>query len=66
MTILKRLCDDVTIMNEDVFLRALEIYDKPPKLDFVDCLLYSYKMARNIEVLTFDQKLEKRLKYLSS
>lgn len=58
----RRLNCDVVILNADVFLRALEIFNKAPKLDFVDCLLYGYKQERGIEILTFDQKLKKRLK----
>lgn len=52
---------DVTILNVDVFLRALEIFDKPPKLDFVDCLLYGYKMERGIDIVSFDKQLLKQL-----
>lgn len=57
----RRLNFDVVILNADVFLRALEIFDKTPKLDFVDCLLYGYKVERNIDIITFDRKLKKRL-----
>lgn len=57
----RKLNFDVTILNVDVFLRALEIFDKPPKLDFVDCLLYGYKMERGIDIVTFDKQLLKQL-----
>ncbi len=57
----RKLNYDVTILNVDVFLRALEIFDKPPKLDFVDCLLYGYKMERGIDIVTFDKQLMKQL-----
>lgn len=53
--------NDLIILNADVLLRALEIFDKTPKLDFVDCLLYGYKKEKGIEVITFDRKLQKRL-----
>lgn len=36
-------------------LRSLELFDKTPKLDFVDCLLYGYKMEKNIDIITFDK-----------
>lgn len=58
----RKLNFDVTILNVDVFLRALEIFDKPPKLDFVDCLLYGFKMERGIDVVTFDKQLMKQLR----
>lgn len=53
--------NDVNILNADVLLRGLEIFDKTPKLDFVDCLLYGYKIEKGMEVITFDKKLQKRL-----
>lgn len=59
--IFRKLNFDVTILNVDVFLRALEIFDKPPKLDFVDCLLYGYKMERGIDIVTFDKQLLRQL-----
>lgn len=57
----RKLNYDVTVLNVDVFLRALEIFDKPPKLDFVDCLLYGYKMERGFDIVTFDRRLMKQL-----
>lgn len=57
----RKLNNDVVILNADVFLRALAIFDETPKLDFVDCLLYGYKKERGINIITFDQKLKKRL-----
>ncbi len=62
----RKLNYDVTIFNVDVFLRALEIFDKPPKLDFVDCLLYGYKMERGIDIITFDKQLMKQLENIES
>ena len=57
----RKLNFDVTILNANVFLRFLKLFDKTPKLDFVDCLLRGYKMKRNIDIVTFDKKLKKRL-----
>ena len=34
----RKLVNDVSILNVDILLRGLEIFDKSPKLDFVDCL----------------------------
>lgn len=61
----RKLNNDVIILNADVLLRGLDIFDKTPKLDFVDCLLYGYKFERNINIITFDQKLRKRLDNVS-
>lgn len=57
----RKLCNDIIILNVDVLFRGLEIFDKTPKLDFVDCLLYGYKWGRGINIVTFGQKLQKRL-----
>lgn len=56
-----KLNNDVIIVNADVLLRGLEIFDKTPKLDFVDCLLYGYQEEKGINIVTFDKKLKKRL-----
>lgn len=57
----RKLNNDVMIMNADVLLRALEIFAQPPKLDFIDCILYGYKKEKGIDIITFDRKLQKRL-----
>ena len=57
----RKLNNDVIILNADILLRALEIFAQAPKLDFIDCLLYGYKKEKGIEIVTFDQKLSKRL-----
>ena len=61
----RKLTNDVIILNADVLLRGLEIFDKIPKLDFVDCLLYGYKLEKGVEIITFDKKLQKKLDDIS-
>ena len=56
----RKLNNDIIILYADVLLRALEIFDKTPKLDFVDCLLYGYKKEKGINIITFDKKLQKK------
>ncbi len=57
----RKLNNDIIILYADVLLRVLEIFDKTPKLDFVDCLLYGYKKEKGINIITFDKKLQKKL-----
>lgn len=57
----RKLNNDIVILYADVLLRALEIFNKTPKLDFVDCLLYGYKKEKRMDIITFDKKLQKRL-----
>lgn len=61
VSIFRKLNNDVIVLNADILLRGLEIFDKAPKLDFVDCLLYGYKWEKGINIVTFDKKLQKRL-----
>lgn len=61
INIFRKLNNDVIILNADVLFRGLDIFDKAPRLDFVDCLLYGYKLEKGIDIVTFDQKLLKRL-----
>lgn len=51
----------VYVENEDIYEKAFDYFVKTPKLDFVDCLLCAYKELINIDVLTFDSKLKKKL-----
>ena len=51
----------MSILNVDILLRGLEIFDRTPKLDFVDCLLYGYKWEKGIDIVTFDKKLQRCL-----
>lgn len=43
-----------------VFLKALECYSTS-RFDFVDCLLWAYRVVEAEEVFTFDEKLRKHL-----
>ncbi len=47
------------IMIADTSLRALELYEKSPKLDYADCLLWA--TGGKDDVLTFDGDLSKAL-----
>ncbi len=53
--------DAVGIEDEDVYLKAFDYFTESPKLDFVDCILCSYCSERNLDVLTFDSKLQKKI-----
>ena len=60
--LLIELLDEVGSQNPLVGKRALEIFQKKPKLDFIDCLLAASKQIEGDEILTFDKDL---LKYLA-
>ncbi len=48
--------ENIKIDSPKVLALALNTY-KNVKIDFVDTLLYSYKAVENIDVFTFDKKL---------
>ena len=51
---------NVETESKSVLLLALETYvDK--NIDFVDCLLYGFKVLQSYDVFTFDKKLNKLL-----
>ena len=55
----------IEIEDEDIFTSAFEYYTETPKIDFADCILCGYQKNRNVDVLSFDQKLLKKLNTIS-
>ena len=53
--------DWVEMEHKAVMIRAVEIFAET-KLDFVDCILAAYQELENINVFTFDKKLNNVLK----
>lgn len=51
--------DSLTYIEEEIVRKALDLYVKPPKLDFVDCLLLAYYSCEGIDFFSFDKKLNK-------
>ncbi|MEN9406474.1 MAG: hypothetical protein RLZ12_758 [Bacillota bacterium] len=49
--------DNVSFMDKKLVYSVLEYYGKN-ELDFVDALLYGYSKAKNIQVITFDTRLQ--------
>ena len=60
--LLIELLDEVGSPNPAIGKRALEIYAKKPRLDFIDCLLAASKEIERDEIITFDKDL---IKYLT-
>lgn len=47
--------------RKNIMIRAVEIFAET-KLDFVDCILAAYHELENVQVFTFDKKLNNVLK----
>ena len=57
---IKRFLNLVHFQEFDVLNAALDLYEIR-SMDFVDCVLYGYHCARNVQIATFDKKLVKLL-----
>ena len=53
--------DIIKVEDEDVYVKAFDCYMEKPKLDFVDCILYAYHTERGLTILSFDNKLNKKI-----
>lgn len=51
---------EVESKDKDIIICAVDVYANH-NLDFVDCVLYSYKKINGYEIKTFDKKLNKLL-----
>ena len=51
--------DSLAYVEEEIIRKALDLYAKPPKLDFVDFLLLAYYSCEGIDFFSFDKKLNK-------
>ena len=61
----RKLLTEMSVVNADIFLRAIEAYTEQPKLDFIDCVMIGYYMCREVHIVTFDKKLKSKLHRLS-
>ena len=52
---------EIDIENKNIILKSVEIFSET-NLDFVDCILISYNKIENVEVFSFDKKLNNKLK----
>lgn len=58
---IKNSFKDIYYIDRQMIETALDIYLEKPKLDFVDCLLVSYNRQFEIDVFSFDRKLNQKL-----
>lgn len=52
---------DINVENKKVLQYALGVYNQT-RLDFVDCILIGYQNIKEMDILTFDKKLNSKLK----
>ena len=52
---------EIEVANKEIMIEAVKIFAES-SLDFVDCILIAYNKVENVEIFTFDKKLNNRLK----
>ena len=59
-TYIQTILDDVEVERKDIMLRAVMLFGES-SLDFVDCVLLAYHEIDEVNVFSFDKKLNRRL-----
>ena len=54
---------EIDIENKNIILKSVKIFSET-NLDFVDCILISYNKIENVEIFSFDKKLNNKLKQI--
>ena len=60
-TAILEIFKEIEIANKEIMIEAVKIFAES-SLDFVDCILIAYNKVENVEVFSFDKKLNNRLK----
>ena len=55
------ILNEVEVEHRETIIKAVQIFSES-NLDFVDCILIAYHEVEEIEVFTFDKKLNNKLK----
>ncbi len=55
--------DNVNFLNRAIIYETFKNF-MTEKLDIVDCMLIAYKKCQGLDIATFDEKLEKKLKQI--
>ena len=56
-----QIFNEIEVANKKILIEAVKIFAES-SLDFVDCILIAYNKVENVEIFTFDKKLNNRLK----
>ena len=56
-----QIFNEIEVANKKILIEAVKIFAES-SLDFVDCILIAYNKVENVEVFSFDKKLNNRLK----
>ena len=60
-TAILQIFEEVDVANKKILIEAVKIFSES-SLNFVDCILIAYNKVENVEIFSFDKKLNNRLK----
>ena len=55
-----QIFNEIEVANKKIMIEAVKIFAES-SLDFVDCILIAYNKVENVEIFSFDKKLNNRL-----
>ena len=59
-TAILEIFNEIDVANKKIMVEAVKIFAES-SLDFVDCILIAYNKVENVEIFSFDKKLNNRL-----
>ena len=59
-TAILEIFNEIDVANKKIMIEAVKIFAEST-LDFVDCILIAYNKVENVEIFSFDKKLNNRL-----
>ena len=59
-TAILEIFNEIDVANKKIMIEAVKIFAES-NLDFVDCILIAYNKVENVEIFSFDKKLNNRL-----
>lgn len=55
------LFEDIECHDSEIIIYGMNVYERV-KLDFMDCMLVAFHKVKDIDIFTFDKKLNKTMK----
>lgn len=56
-----KILEEIEVERKNIVIESVKIFSET-NLDFVDCILIAYNRLENVEVFSFDKKLNNKLK----
>ena len=56
-----KILEEIEVERKNIVIESVKIFSET-NLDFVDCILIAYNRLENVEIFSFDKKLNNKLK----